>query len=223
MCYCNGILRYFTIRQEQAEQLIQDTGSGGSPIAEPYVCRNFPVFLSFLERSEFGISGLNWGLSYFPFYFPVGLRSVWSLKLTEEMASRRDLEAGRPGERARLLGNDSDDDMIGVPRGSARTTAPDDKVAGVQQQVQGVMGVMQDNINRILERGERLDDLEERSDNLNVNADHFRRGATQVRRRMWWQNCRMRIIILIVILIIIGIIVAVVVTQVKPKNASAVT
>ncbi|XP_055351670.1 uncharacterized protein LOC129597979 isoform X2 [Paramacrobiotus metropolitanus] len=176
MCYCNGILRYFTIRQEQAEQLIQDTGSGGSPIAEPY-----------------------------------------------EMASRRDLEAGRPGERARLLGNDSDDDMIGVPRGSARTTAPDDKVAGVQQQVQGVMGVMQDNINRILERGERLDDLEERSDNLNVNADHFRRGATQVRRRMWWQNCRMRIIILIVILIIIGIIVAVVVTQVKPKNASAVT
>ncbi|OWA53268.1 hypothetical protein BV898_17701 [Hypsibius exemplaris] len=132
------------------------------------------------------------------------------------MSRNQDVEAARHGERNSLLGHaDSDDELIGAggSRGHPTTPRQDDKVAGVQQQVHGVMQVMQDNINRILERGDRLDDLESRSDNLNVNADHFRRGATQVRRRMWWQNCRMKIIITIVVLAIIGIIVAVAVTQ----------
>ncbi|GAV06534.1 hypothetical protein RvY_16503 [Ramazzottius varieornatus] len=134
------------------------------------------------------------------------------------MPSGRDLEAGRTGERSALLGNtDSDDELLGGPSGSRRSPTTgnrtDDKVSNIQQQVTGVMQVMQDNINRILERGDRLDDLEERSDNLNVNADHFRRGASQVRRRMWWQNCKMKLIIALIFIAIITIIIVVAVTQ----------
>ena len=77
---------------------------------------------------------------------------------------------------------------------------------------------MQDNINRILERGDRLDDLEERSDNLNVNADHFRRGTTQVRRRMWWQNCKMKLIIVLILAAIIIIIIVVAVIESKKST-----
>lgn len=57
--------------------------------------------------------------------------------------SRRDVESGRPAERQSLLGHpqDDDDDLLGVSSGTARVPSQTDKVAGVQQQVQGVMAV----------------------------------------------------------------------------------
>ena len=62
------------------------------------------------------------------------------------MSSRRDLEAGRTGERSALLGNtDSDDELLGAASGSRRNPAgnrTDDKVTNVQQQVTGVMQVL---------------------------------------------------------------------------------
>jgi vesicle-associated membrane protein 4 len=59
---------------------------------------------------------------------------------------------------------------------------------------------MRDNINKVAERGERLDSLESKTgillspafslyflDNLAVSAQGFRRGANRVRKQMWWK------------------------------------
>jgi len=46
---------------------------------------------------------------------------------------------------------------------------------------------MRDNINKVSQRGERLDALQDKTDNLAVSAQGFRRGANRVRKQMWWK------------------------------------
>lgn len=43
---------------------------------------------------------------------------------------------------------------------------------------------MRDNINKVSQRGERLDSLQDKTDNLAVSAQGFRRGANRVRKQM---------------------------------------
>ena len=42
----------------------------------------------------------------------------------------------------------------------------------VQNQVSNVIGIMKDNISRVMDRGEKLDDLEEKSGELHVHTIH---------------------------------------------------
>ncbi len=70
-----------------------------------------------------------------------------------------------------------------------------------------VSNIMQQNIDKILERGSRLDHLEDRSEMLSNRADEFRVGARRVSRKMWWQNMKVNIFIGVVVVIIILIIV----------------
>lgn len=71
---------------------------------------------------------------------------------------------------------------------------------------------MRDNINKVAERGERLDLIENKTDNLAISAQGFRRGANRVRKDMWWKDMKMRMcIILGVIILLVVIIVPIVV------------
>ncbi|KAI1263774.1 synaptobrevin-domain-containing protein [Xylariaceae sp. FL1019] len=89
--------------------------------------------------------------------------------------------------------------------GNARTQA-------LQAQIDDTVGVMRDNINKVSQRGERLDALQDKTDNLAVSAQGFRRGANRVRKQMWWKDMKMRmcliagIIILLVIIIVPSVI-----------------
>lgn len=47
---------------------------------------------------------------------------------------------------------------------------------------------MRDNINKVSQRGERLDSLQDKTDNLATSAQGFRRGANRVRKQMWWKG-----------------------------------
>lgn len=49
---------------------------------------------------------------------------------------------------------------------------------------------MVQNIDSILQRGERLDLLVDKTDTLAGQAYAFRRGARSVRRQQWWKNTR---------------------------------
>lgn len=77
----------------------------------------------------------------------------------------------------------------------------------LKEHVNEVSNIMQENIEKILERGSRLDHLEDRSEMLSSRADEFRVHSRRVSRKMWWQNMRMNIIIGSVVLVIILIIV----------------
>ncbi|KAG2208425.1 hypothetical protein INT46_009626 [Mucor plumbeus] len=81
------------------------------------------------------------------------------------------------------------------------------KTARVQQQVDEVVGIMQENIDKVMQRGERLDDLRGKTEDLQATAGHFKRGANQVRKRMWWKDLKWKIIIALTIIVILGVII----------------
>ncbi|CAJ2503711.1 Uu.00g111050.m01.CDS01 [Anthostomella pinea] len=93
--------------------------------------------------------------------------------------------------------------------GNARTQA-------LQAQIDDTVGVMRENINKVSQRGERLDNLQDKTDNLAVSAQGFRRGANRVRKQMWWKDMKMRMCLIVgIILLLVVIIVPVVVTTTK--------
>lgn len=66
---------------------------------------------------------------------------------------------------------------------------------------------MRENINKVSQRGERLDSLQDKTDNLAVSAQGFRRGANRVRKQMWWKDMKMRICIIVGIIILLIVII----------------
>jgi vesicle-associated membrane protein 4 len=75
---------------------------------------------------------------------------------------------------------------------------------------------MRDNINKVSERGARLDSLQDKTDNLAQSAQGFRRGANRVRKQMWWKDMKMRMCLIVGIIILLVIII---VPSGKPLHA----
>lgn len=67
--------------------------------------------------------------------------------------------------------------------------------------------ILTDNISKVLERGDRLDELIGKTDDLQASADSFQRTSTRVARKYWWKNIKMMIIIGVIVLIVIIIII----------------
>ncbi|XP_059653010.1 putative vesicle-associated membrane protein 726 [Cornus florida] len=75
------------------------------------------------------------------------------------------------------------------------------KLAKVKAQVSEVKGVMMENIEKVLDRGEKIELLVDKTENLRSQAQDFRQQGTKIRRKMWIQNMKIK-------LIVIGIVVA---------------
>ena len=60
----------------------------------------------------------------------------------------------------------------------------------VQDRLNEVKALMLDNIDRVLERGERLDALVQKSDALNFDTLNFRTEARRLRTEMVWRQAR---------------------------------
>lgn len=87
-----------------------------------------------------------------------------------------------------------------------------------QQQVDEVMGIMKNNIDKVLERDTKIQNLNERSDALQVGAHQFQQTGHQLKRKMWWKNVKFMIIMGVVAVVILGILIAIIVSQTKKKN-----
>ncbi|XP_062268886.1 vesicle-associated membrane protein 8 isoform X2 [Platichthys flesus] len=77
----------------------------------------------------------------------------------------------------------------------------------VQGQVNEVKVILTDNINKVLERGDRLDELVRKTDDMQASADSFQKTSTRVARKYWWKNIKLMIIIGIIVLIIVILII----------------
>ncbi|XVE78062.1 hypothetical protein DITRI_Ditri13aG0114100 [Diplodiscus trichospermus] len=81
------------------------------------------------------------------------------------------------------------------------------KIAKVKAQVSEVKGVMMENIEKVLDRGEKIELLVDKTENLRSQAQDFRQQGTQMRRKMWWQNMKIKLIVLGILIALILIIV----------------
>ena len=66
-----------------------------------------------------------------------------------------------------------------------------DALGNVQREIASVKGIMTENIERVLERGERIDLLVDKTDRLGAGARDFRVRSRGLRRRMWWKNVKL--------------------------------
>lgn len=80
------------------------------------------------------------------------------------------------------------------------------KVASVQKKVDEVKGIMTENIEKVLARGEKLELLTDKTENLMNEADRFQRTGRTLRRKMWWQNCKMKIVVAFAVILLAVII-----------------
>ncbi|KAM9530063.1 vesicle-associated membrane protein 4 isoform 1-T2 [Salvelinus alpinus] len=112
-------------------------------------------------------------------------------------------------ERRNLLEEDSDEEEDFFLRGPTgpRFGAGNDKIRQVQSQVDEVIDVMQENISKVIDRGERLEDLQDKSESLSDNASAFSSRAKQLHRRMWWRDMKMKAIIALVVVVLLLIII----------------
>lgn len=80
-----------------------------------------------------------------------------------------------------------------------------EKVAGLRQQVSEVKNVMLNNIDSVMSRGIKMEDLEERTDVLRNEALRFQDSGRRVQRKMWYNNLKVKgvVIGLLVILALV--------------------
>lgn len=53
--------------------------------------------------------------------------------------------------------------------------------------MRGTVDILKQNTQKLGQRGAHLDDLQDKTNNLAESASGFRRGANQVRKKMWWK------------------------------------
>lgn len=80
------------------------------------------------------------------------------------------------------------------------------KLFKVKAQVSEVKGIMMDNIEKVLDRGEKIELLVDKTEGLQFQADTFQRQGRQLRRKMWLQNLKFKLIIVGIVFVILMII-----------------
>eukprot|EP00051_Salpingoeca_urceolata_P021224 m.329865 g.329865 ORF g.329865 m.329865 type:complete len:154 (+) comp19758_c0_seq8:119-580(+) len=135
-------------------------------------------------------------------------------------------ESEAESKRALLGGNSDDDgedyedfDPSGVGkrgRGGRGPAAPRDDAAlrRARQEVSDVVEIMRQNVSKVLERGDHLEDIEDKSERLMDSSIAFKRGTKKLTWNMWWQHIKYRIFI------IVGVIITLLIIIVKPQTSN---
>uniref|UniRef100_A0A7S1X5C1 V-SNARE coiled-coil homology domain-containing protein n=1 Tax=Tetraselmis chuii TaxID=63592 RepID=A0A7S1X5C1_9CHLO len=77
------------------------------------------------------------------------------------------------------------------------------KVALVQRKVDDVRSVMVDNIDKVLDRGDKIEHLVDKTENMKSQADKFHKVGRQLRDKMWWQNFRSKLFFFMIAFVVI--------------------
>lgn len=84
------------------------------------------------------------------------------------------------------------------------------KIGGLQKKVDDIKTIMLGNIEEVIKRGEKLQDLDTKAELLSFEADKFKSSGVALRKKMWWQKAKWQVVagiagavvLLIIILII---------------------
>uniref|UniRef100_A0A1J3GR17 Vesicle-associated membrane protein 711 n=1 Tax=Noccaea caerulescens TaxID=107243 RepID=A0A1J3GR17_NOCCA len=83
-----------------------------------------------------------------------------------------------------------------------------DRINRIKGEMKEVRGVMIENIDKVLDRGERLELLVDATENMQGNTYRFRKQTRRLRSNVWWRNCKLIVLLIIVLLVILYIVVA---------------
>jgi len=79
--------------------------------------------------------------------------------------------------------------------------------------------VMQENVDLALQNCVKLEHIEKAAEELQQQAGVFKRNANELKKKMWWKNMKMKLIIGAIVLVILGIIIAVIAVMTQKKSS----
>lgn len=80
------------------------------------------------------------------------------------------------------------------------------RMAQQQAQVDEVVGIMRNNVEKVLERDQKLNELDEKADALQDGASQFEKSAGKLKNKFWVENMKMIVIGGLIVLLILGLI-----------------
>ncbi|XP_061349095.1 vesicle-associated membrane protein 724 isoform X1 [Gastrolobium bilobum] len=81
-----------------------------------------------------------------------------------------------------------------------------EKLIKVKAQVSEVKSIMLENIDKAIDRGENITILADKTETLHSQAQEFRNKGTQIRRKMWYQNMKIKLVVLGILLFLVLVI-----------------
>ncbi|XP_036440924.1 vesicle-associated membrane protein 1 [Colossoma macropomum] len=94
----------------------------------------------------------------------------------------------------------------GGPPAPPPNTTSNRRLQQTQAQVEEVVDIMRVNVDKVLERDQKLSELDDRADALQAGASQFESCAAKLKNKYWWKNCKMMIMMGIIGVIVVGII-----------------
>ncbi|XP_062842935.1 vesicle-associated membrane protein 3 [Trichomycterus rosablanca] len=91
--------------------------------------------------------------------------------------------------------------------GASGVAGSNRRLQQTQTQVDEVVDIMRVNVDKVLERDQKLTELDDRADALQAGASQFETNAAKLKRKYWWKNCKMWAILIVVLLVIVVIII----------------
>lgn len=85
-----------------------------------------------------------------------------------------------------------------------------DTLCRLEDRVDEVKDVMKDNIRKVVDRGDTLNDLQDRSEALAFSSADFRQNATRLSRKLCLKNIRLWVLLIVIIAVILGVILIIV-------------
>lgn len=58
-----------------------------------------------------------------------------------------------------------------------------------------VVDIMRVNVDKVLERDQKLSELDDRADALQAGASQFESSAAKLKRKYWWKNCKVSFLV----------------------------
>ncbi|KAF6733614.1 Synaptobrevin [Oryzias melastigma] len=94
----------------------------------------------------------------------------------------------------------------GGPPAAAPNLTSNRRLQQTQAQVDEVVDIMRVNVDKVLERDQKLSELDDRADALQAGASQFESSAAKLKNKYWWKNCKMMIIMGVIGVIFVGVI-----------------
>ena len=82
-----------------------------------------------------------------------------------------------------------------------------DKIGRIKDEIDSVKQIMLENLDNLIERGDRIDNLCDKTEMLKEEAQGFHNNATTLKRKMWMRNVKIAIAVFL-LLCLVGLVIA---------------
>ncbi|XP_022935768.1 vesicle-associated membrane protein 711-like [Cucurbita moschata] len=83
-----------------------------------------------------------------------------------------------------------------------------DRINRLKGEMSQVRNVMIENIDKVLERGDRLELLVDKTTNMQGNTMRFRKQSRRFRNTVWWKNVKLMLMLIVLLLVIAYLVLA---------------